>query len=86
MPGSTEREHDGTNVREPSTSTMHTRQAFFGVSVSPRHSTGISFPALRQASKIVVPSATRTVAPSIVASTMRLGIPTKVVLMRRLRA
>ena len=35
MPGSTRREHDGTSTREPSTSTMHTRQAFFGVSVSP---------------------------------------------------
>ena len=35
IPGSALREHDGTRVRDPSTSTMHTRQAFFGVSVSP---------------------------------------------------
>jgi hypothetical protein len=35
MPCSTLREHDGTSTREPSTSTMHTRQAFFGVRVSP---------------------------------------------------
>jgi len=35
MPGSTLREQDGTSTREPSTSTMHTRQAFLGVIVSP---------------------------------------------------
>jgi hypothetical protein len=35
MPGSTCREHDGTSTRDPSTSTMQTRQAFFGVIVSP---------------------------------------------------
>ena len=35
MPCSTLREQDGTSTREPSTSTMQTRQAFFGVSVSP---------------------------------------------------
>ena len=35
IPGSTLREHDGTSTREPSTSTMHTRQAFLGVIVSP---------------------------------------------------
>ena len=29
------REHDGTSTRDPSTSTMHTLQAFFGVIVSP---------------------------------------------------
>jgi hypothetical protein len=35
MPGSTRREQAGTSVREPFTSTTQTRQAFFGVSVSP---------------------------------------------------
>ncbi len=35
MPGSALREHDGTSVREPSTSTMQTRHAFAGSSVSP---------------------------------------------------
>ena len=35
MPSSTLRAHEGTSTREPSTSTMHTRQAFTGVSVSP---------------------------------------------------
>jgi hypothetical protein len=74
MPASTGREHDGTRVREPSTSTMQTRQAFFGVSVSPRQSTGISTPSLRQASKMVVPSGTFTVRPSMVASTSLRGI------------
>ena len=35
MPGSALREQAGASVRAPSTSTTQTRQAFFGVSVSP---------------------------------------------------
>ena len=35
MPASTFREHEGTSVRAPSTSTTQTRQTFTGVSVSP---------------------------------------------------
>ena len=34
IPGSALREHDGTRVREPSTSTTHTRQTFTGVRFS----------------------------------------------------
>ena len=34
IPSSTGREHAGTNVRAPSTSTTHTRQAFTGVRLS----------------------------------------------------
>jgi hypothetical protein len=60
MPGSTLREHEGTNTREPSTSTMHTLQAFFGVMVSPKHKVGISLPIVRHALKMVSPSATVT--------------------------
>ena len=60
IPGSTLREHEGTNTREPSTSTMHTLQAFFGVMVSPKHKVGISLPIVRHALKIVSSSATVT--------------------------
>jgi hypothetical protein len=35
IPASMGREHEGTNAREPSTSTTHTLHAFFGVNVSP---------------------------------------------------
>ena len=34
MPGSALREQDGTRVREPSTSTTHTRQTFTGLRFS----------------------------------------------------
>ena len=52
MPGSAWREQAGASVRAPSTSTTQTRQAFFGVSVSPWHRVGMSLPAARQASRI----------------------------------
>ncbi len=75
MPGSTFREHDGASTRAPLTSTMQTRQAFFGVSVSPQQSVGIPIPACLQASRIVEPSGTASVSPSRVSSTVRGGGP-----------
>jgi len=70
MPVSTGREQAGTSGREPSTSTTHSRQAFFGVIVSPKHSVGISPPRPPHACRIVVPTATVTAVPSIVAATV----------------
>jgi len=68
---STRREHDGTRTRDPSTSTMHTRHAFFGVIVSPKQSVGISVPWARQACRIVDPSGALTARSSMVSSTVR---------------
>ena len=44
MSGSTLREHAGTSVRAPSSSTTQIRHAFAGVSVSPKQSVGVSIP------------------------------------------
>ena len=63
MPGSTRREHAGTSVRAPVTSTTQTRHALTGVRLSRKHSVGMSIEAARQASRIVVPAATRDRAP-----------------------
>ena len=61
IPSSAARLHAGTSVRAPSTSTTQTRHAFTGVRLSAKHSVGVSIPWARQASRIVAPSATRTV-------------------------
>src|SRR5215831_12757363 len=71
MFGSTLREHAGTRVRDPSNSTTHTRQTFTGVRVSRKHRVGVSIPDLRAASRMVEPSATETVWPSILISIIR---------------
>ena len=71
MPFSALRAHDGTSTRDPSSSTTHTRQAFTGVSVSPKQSVGMSSAFDLQASRIVAPSGTRTGSPSTSSSTVR---------------
>src|SRR5215831_18169471 len=65
MFGSTLREHAGTRVRDPSNSTTHTRQTFTGVRVSRKQSVGVSMLRRRAASRIVEPSGTETLCPSI---------------------
>ena len=57
MPGSALREHDGTSVRAPSSSTTHTRQALTGVRLGAKHRVGTSMPSAAQASSTVAPSA-----------------------------
>ena len=69
IPGSTFREQAGTNTREPSSSTTHTRQTFTGVRFSRKQSVGVSMPSWRAASRIVAPSGTETLFPSICVST-----------------
>src|SRR5215471_11882861 len=71
MFGSTLREHAGTRVRDPSNSTTHTRQTFTGVRVSRKHKVGVSMPNLCAASRMVEPSGTETVWPSILISIIR---------------
>src|SRR5579871_443524 len=73
MPSSTLREQAGTNVREPSNSTTHTRQTFTGVRLSRKQSVGVSMPALRAASRMVEPSGTETAPPSILIAMDRRG-------------
>src|SRR5215475_12368670 len=58
IPGSTLREHAGTNTRDPSNSTTQTRQTFTGVRLSRKHKVGVSMPSLRAASRMVAPSGT----------------------------
>src|SRR5713226_10697579 len=76
MPASTLREHAGTNTRDPSSSTTHTRQTFTGVRVSRVQSVGVSMLSCRQASRMVIPSIACTSWPSMLSSTIRLGWPT----------
>src|SRR5215471_16663898 len=68
IPGSTLREHAGTSMRDPSSSTTHTRQTFTGVRLSRKHKVGVSMPSLRAASRMVAPSGTETGWPSILIS------------------
>src|SRR5215467_3229352 len=71
IPGSTLREHAGTNTRDPSNSTTQTRQTFTGVRLSRKHKVGVSMPSLRAASRMVAPSGTETSWPSILISIIR---------------
>ena len=70
-PASTFREHAGTSVREPSSSTTQTRQTLTGVRVSRKQSVGVSIPSFLAASRIVAPSGTETDWPSILISIER---------------
>jgi hypothetical protein len=73
MPASALREHDGTSVRAPSSSTTQIRHALTGVRLAAKHRVGTSTPAAPQASSSVAPSGTRTAAPSMVSATSRTG-------------
>src|ERR1700723_2658937 len=71
MFGSTLREQAGTSVREPSSSTTHTRQTLTGVRLSRKQIVGVSIPSFFAASRIVEPSGTETGWPSILISMER---------------
>ena len=79
MPSSHLRAHDGTSVREPSTSTTQTRHALMGSMFGAQHSVGVSacagVPSSCSASRIVAPSGTRTSRPSSCSVTRRLIVP-----------
>ena len=66
MSGSTLREHAGTSVRAPSSSTTQIRQAFAGVRVSPKQSVGVSIPSWLASVEDRRASGTSTAVPSIV--------------------
>ena len=66
MPSSASRTQEAAMTRAPSTSTAHMRHTPTGRSLGSWHSTGISIPACRAASQIVVPPGTVTWRSSMV--------------------
>ena len=60
IPASALREHEGTNVRAPSSSTTHTRHTLTGVRFAAQHMVGVSMLSALHASRRVAPSGTRT--------------------------
>src|SRR6266568_1896772 len=77
MPASTLREHAGTRIRAPSSSTTQTRHTLTGVRLSSWQRVGVSTPRRRHASRMVEPSVTSTSRPSMLTPTSFLGRPTK---------
>src|SRR5579885_3327628 len=75
IPGSTGLTHAAARTRAP-VSTRHNLQTPTGVSFCRWHDVGIATPFIRAASKTVVPAGTRTVAPSIVSSTIGVSVLT----------
>src|SRR5215470_15536683 len=73
IPGSTGRTQAAESTLAP-VSTRHNRQTPTGVSFCKWQSVGIETPFIRAASKTVVPAGTRAAAPSIVMSTIPVGV------------